>query len=209
MAGGMDAVEAAALLARAGAEMAAGPSKGALRTRKWRHKTSQNVTGDAPNETVTQRHEPSQSVTCDAQQQTPLTLTSYPSDNQNKKKEEKKVRAPRRAPASPLPADWQPTQSHFDAAEKLKIPIAAVLSKAEDMRIWAKSSGAIKADWDATFHGFLRRDAEKLSGNANGKRTVQQAASDLHDRMRLFDEPPPGDLRDGAGEIDVRLLPAR
>lgn len=137
----------------------------------------------------------------------PLTLSSS-RENLEVKKEEKKVRA-RKAPNAPLSADWQPTTAHFAAAEKLKIPISAVHSKAEDMRIWAKSSGALKADWDATFHGFLRRDAEKLNGNVNGKRTVQQAAADLHERVSLFERPAPDELRDGTGQAHVRLLPAR
>ena len=62
-----------------------------------------------------------------------------------------------------LSADWKPTQGHFDAAAKLSIPPAAVEAKAEDMKIWAGSTGALKVDWDLTFHGFLRRDAPKLA----------------------------------------------
>jgi hypothetical protein len=104
-----------------------------------------------------------------------LTLTSLSKDSINEEgKKEKKVRA-RKSPSAPLSADWQPTQSHFEAAEKLKIPIEAVHSKAEDMRLWAKSSGALKADWDATFHGFLRRDAEKLSGKSNERNFENRA----------------------------------
>ena len=71
IAGGMDAVEAAELMARAVVEMTATrPSKGALRTRAWRgRKASQSVTcnvakaADPPNgENVSERHKPSQSV---------------------------------------------------------------------------------------------------------------------------------------------------
>lgn len=43
----------------------------------------------------------------------------------------------------------------------------------------------------------------------NGHRTVQQASADLLENIRKFDEPAPGEVRSGAGEIDVRLLPAR
>lgn len=50
-------------------------------------------------------------------------------------------------------------------------------------------------------------------GNQNGRRTVQDAARDLHesilDRISAFDEPAPRGLCDGAGENAVRLLPAR
>jgi hypothetical protein len=74
------------------------------------------------------------------------------------KSNNKRVRA-----KHPLSADWKPTEKHFEAAEKLHIPRSAVETKAEDLRIWAGSSGALKADWDLTFHGFLRRDAPKLA----------------------------------------------
>lgn len=79
-------------------------------------------------------------------------------------KEEKKVRAAK----GRIPADWNPNAAHFEAAEKLKIPRAAVEAKAEDMRIWAGSTGALKVDWDLTFHGFLRRDAPKLAVQSVG-----------------------------------------
>lgn len=63
----------------------------------------------------------------------------------------------------PLSADWAPSEVHFEKAAAMHIPRSAVEAKAEDMRIWAGSSGAVKADWDLTFHGFLRRDAPKLA----------------------------------------------
>jgi hypothetical protein len=91
---------------------------------------------------------------------TPLTLSSSPQE-QISIKEGKKVRARKRA-ASELSADWQPSESHFTAAASLNISRDGVLNKAEDMRLWAKSTGAMKVDWEATFHGFLRRDAQKI-----------------------------------------------
>jgi hypothetical protein len=62
-----------------------------------------------------------------------------------------------------LSADWKPNEGHYSKAAELSIPKAAVDAKAEDMRIWAGSTGALKLDWDLTFHGFLRRDAPKLA----------------------------------------------
>ena len=78
---GMEAADAAALLARAGTEMATGPSKGALRTRRWReNRPSQTVTGDAsvtpdptPNNATENRHKPSH-VTL---RRKPLLLTYF------------------------------------------------------------------------------------------------------------------------------------
>lgn len=63
----------------------------------------------------------------------------------------------------PCPPDWKPNEAHYAAAEKLSISRSAVESKAEDMRIWAGSTGALKLDWDLTFHGFLKRDAPRLA----------------------------------------------
>jgi hypothetical protein len=74
-------------------------------------------------------------------------------------KKEKKVRAVRHQ----IPPEWKPSEVHFLKAAELNIPRAAVEAKAEDMRLWALGKGELKADWDATFHGFLRRDAPKLA----------------------------------------------
>src|ERR1035437_6872527 len=66
----------------------------------------------------------------------------------------KKERAPKKI-AMLLPDDWQPSPMHG--------------GKAKDMRIWAQSNGVRKVNWDATFHGFLRRAASELGGS-NGHR---------------------------------------
>jgi len=51
------------------------------------------------------------------------------------------------------------------------------------------------------------------TGNSNGRRTVHDAARDLHEnllsRIAAFDEPAPSGLRDGTGPDVVRLLPPR
>jgi uncharacterized protein YdaU (DUF1376 family) len=51
------------------------------------------------------------------------------------------------------------------------------------------------------------------TGNPNGRRTVHDAARDLHEnlleRIAAFDEPAPSGLRDGTGPDVVRLLPPR
>lgn len=95
-----------------------------------------------------------------------LTSSSLPESQEHSegKKENKKVRA-RKSSAVPLPLEWEPKQTHHEAAERLNIPPARMLSKAEDMRLWAKSNDIRKVDWDATFHGFLRRDADQRGPN--------------------------------------------
>jgi hypothetical protein len=94
--------------------------------------------------------------------QTSAEVGGIPQKALTLKIKDKKVRAAKH----PLSADFQPKDSHFDAAAKLGCGRQYVLDKCEDMRIWAASSGALKADWDATLHGFIRRDAPKVSPTA-------------------------------------------
>lgn len=136
----------------------------------------------------------------------PLTLTSS-SPKQDQKKEGKKVSARK----APLSADWQPQPEHFAAADKLKIPRAAVLAKAEDMRIWAGANGALKLNWDLTFHGFLRRDASQLArgGNTNGKQHDGQSKSVLDAFDRLEQRLRAGGDDNAPGQDDLLSLPTR
>jgi hypothetical protein len=62
----------------------------------------------------------------------------------------------------PCPPEWKPTEKHFTWAEREGIPKSAVLEKAEDLRLWAQSTGEQKKDWDATLFVWLRRDAPKI-----------------------------------------------
>ena len=134
-------------------------------------------------------------------QETPLTLTSSPHIQTTE--EVKKVRA-RKPSAVPLPAEWKPNAEHFEKAIQRGIPPAGVESKAEDMRIWAGSTGARKVDWDLTFHGFIRRDAVKLAetyGKPNGK-PQSSLMSAIDEHIAAFER--------GSGEVrenPPRLLP--
>jgi hypothetical protein len=97
------------------------------------------------------------------------TALILPSKEESKEPtKQKKVRAAK----LPLPPEFQPDQSHFKAAEELGLSPAFVHDKMEDMRIWAKSSGEIKADWSATLLGFIRRDARKRN-----ERTYQNGST--------------------------------
>lgn len=54
------------------------------------------------------------------------------------------------------------------------------------------------------------KNNQPQQGNTNGRRTVHDAARDLHERVIALDEPPPErELFDGTGSSVVRLLPAR
>jgi len=53
-----------------------------------------------------------------------------------------------------LPADWAPSGALRDLAKSLGVPCDV---EAEKLRDWAAANAVRKADWDATFRGWLRR----------------------------------------------------
>ncbi len=119
---------------------------------------------------------------------------------------------------SRLPVLWTPTpQDWAVASELLGEPKAkSELEKFRDH--WAQQPGArgVKLDWAAAWRNWTRRSAEystPRNGAPNGRRTVHDAARDLHEnlvaRVLAFDEPAPSGLREREGEDVVRLLPPR
>jgi hypothetical protein len=140
----------------------------------------------------------------------PLSSSLPVSSNQESKKESKRE-ANR---GSRLPDDWQPSPEDRDAA------IAALgagraadeLAKFRDHWKAQPGSKGVKSDWQATWRNWYRRAVEYGAKN-NGRRTVHDAARDLHenllDRIAQFDEPAPRSLRSPEGSDVVRLLPAR
>ena len=81
----------------------------------------------------------------------------------NNKKEKKVSRR------HPCPQTFQPDESDFEYGEKLGHHRESVEAKAEDMRVWAGSTGALKINWHLTLRGFLRRDAPKQPLKPNGQ----------------------------------------
>jgi hypothetical protein len=182
VAGGMDPIEAASLVARAAIEMTAptsGKTAGALRQQRYRerHKASQSVTTE-PVKTVTERNEtvtryaepePSQSVTNRNESVTPLRSEETPisylrtssSKNLSEKKESKKERVQRKRNA-PLPDGWQPSLRSFQIAEQCGQNVQIV---EQIFRDYLKSSGKLYADHDAAFHNFIRNQ-QRFNGNA-------------------------------------------
>lgn len=144
IASGMEAVEAATLMAAAlAAHVAPQRSAGALRTQRWRerHKASQTVTSDSvtePSQSVTKRH----SVTSPS-----LSIET---------KKEKRERGAR------LPDDWKPRPE--DEAEAVKT-LGKELAAAELLKFhdhWKQQPGqrGVKLDWTATYRNWMRRAAE-------------------------------------------------
>lgn len=82
-----------------------------------------------------------------------------------------------------LPLDWKP-DPHDEIAYGLELGFdhKAIESMFEDMRLWARanSNRAVgrKADWSATFKGWMRREADKRKprGKMIGERTMLDIA---------------------------------
>ena len=181
-AGGMNAAEAAGLVARAAVEMTGALTKkssGAARQQRYRerHKASPSVTPiEAPtvterNESVTRdaEHEASQSVTnrneasqSDGAENPPLILSSSSSleEGLSRRKESKKERIPKKRNA-PLPENWTPQTHAYHVAEENGVNVQVV---EQIFRDYLKSSGKLYADYDAAFYNFLRNQ-RRFSGN--------------------------------------------
>lgn len=182
--GGMEAAEAAGLVARAAVEMTGALTKkssGAARQQRYRERNkasltvtpepqqsvtnrNESVTSDAAQEasqSVTKRNEASQS---DGAANPPLTyfLTSE-EKNLSEKKESKKERVRKKRDA-PLPVDWQPSAHAFVVAADHGVSVPAV---EQIFRDYLKSSGKLYADYDAAFYNFLRNQ-KKFNGHGNG-----------------------------------------
>jgi uncharacterized protein YdaU (DUF1376 family) len=73
-----------------------------------------------------------------------------------------------------LPSDWQPSASLVEYGLAQGLSKQRVEAAAEDMRLWALGNAnrgvARKADWGATFQGWLRRIAEKNGGGNESNR---------------------------------------
>jgi uncharacterized caspase-like protein len=123
IAGGMDAAEAAGLVARAAVEMTGALTKksaGAARQQRWRerNKASQSVTAET-GESVSNRNE---SVTRDAGDEASQTVSNRNEASQRNapslSKEEKKevIKEKRESRAAQLPDGWTPLPKHWDEA---------------------------------------------------------------------------------------------
>jgi len=101
-----------------------------------------------------------------------------------------------------IPPDWKPKQSHYDEGASRNLLPRRVDEIADNMRTWcaanANRSVTTKADWDATFMGFIRR--EPSNGQRNFTASRRSASSDFFAGMRSVaedlagDSEPPGDV---------------
>jgi len=72
----------------------------------------------------------------------------------------------RRAPARPLPDDWQPTDAHRQLAADLKV---ACDTEAAKFRDHAAANDRRQRDWDASFRTWLRRSHDFRAGQGDAR----------------------------------------
>jgi hypothetical protein len=180
---GMTPGAAAALVARAGAELAVPTiSKAAMRTRRWREKRpSPTVTerhavtpenGQAePSPTVTERHQPSRGDGAHI-------YTSSSISQKDSVKEEERLEAPRPKKASRLPADWQLEQRHIDYAiskgvTRERVP---VLGEKFKNHWWAATGkGSTSPNWFLKWCTWVMNEVEWNGTNGSKSRQDRTA----------------------------------
>lgn len=158
VAGGMDASEAAGLVARAAVEMTGAltrKSAGAKRQQRYRerHKASQTVTRD-DNE---KRNETSQSVTSLRSGKTSQSVTNRnesvtrdaASLSIEKKEENKKVK--RESRASQLPDDWKPDEKYWIEAVSILGDDGRTSHELRKFKLHALDKGRLAKNWNAAW----------------------------------------------------------
>lgn len=175
-AGGMDAAEAAGLVARAAVEMTGAITKkssGAIRQQRYRDRNKASRSdGDVGNESVTNRNE---SVTRNSDENNDQTVTkrnealqSVTSDNtplSSFKKEDLRKRGAR------LPIDWSPSDADREFARQLGWSDAQIDAEAANFRdywISKPGSGGCKLDWPAIWRKWIRNSKVKPVGHPKG-----------------------------------------
>lgn len=162
VAGGMDAAQAAGLVARAAVEMTGAmtrKSPGAIRQQRYRERNeaSQSVTRDDGQK----RHETSQSVTSLRSEQTSQTVTnrneSVTSDIASLSKEEKREvikKEKRESRATQMPDGWRPDAKPWQAAVDL-IGEDRCESELRKMRNHAADKGRVSKSWNAAWRNWV------------------------------------------------------
>lgn len=64
-----------------------------------------------------------------------------------------------RAQLHALPHDWRVKPSHFELGLTVNISEIEVSNLGEQLRDWAASKAELKADWDAYFKSWIRKNA--------------------------------------------------
>jgi len=131
-------------------------------------------------------------------------------------KKERKEEPPLRAGKHLIPADWRPSEVHFDLATRLGLSMKEVEEAAGEMRDWSLGNGERRSDWDRVFSNWLRRNSRRKRNGFGGPRTLQddsksvsRAADRLAERAERGEQiwGPRPSLLPAAGADIVQLLP--
>lgn len=168
---GMSPGDAATLVARAIVEGSTKPrTSGAIRTERWRenkrHKTSQNVTSDTTDRTVTVTSQPSQSVTCDAGH----------IDKKKERKKEKKVSI-----KTLVPLDWTPSAGGREYARARGFNEQRITTEGERFRNNSHAKGLRYSNIDAAWCNWVTSPYQQQV-NGNGKSGHSDTVMDAADR---------------------------
>ena len=113
-----------------------------------------------------------------------LNLSSPSLSSEKKEKEGSKIKSlPRK---TLLPDGWEPKDGHLAKAERLNLDAGFVAEKADDLRNWAHSKAVMRADWDATFYGFLK--PKEAKNGQHPTETLGQRCERLARKARQLEE---------------------
>jgi hypothetical protein len=114
----------------------------------------------------------------------------------------------KRAAGAALPPDWKPSNEDYEYGIGLGLTLPQINSDFEEMRLWAQGNSnravARKADWHATFRGWMKRNSKD---GTNGKSQSLTAAARRQAAQGISFGPKPGAIRSEPDSNVVRLLP--
>lgn len=183
IAAGLSPGEAGSIAAEiyaAGVASASVRSPGAERTRRWRHKASQNVTERHKDETspnVTEHHKTSQ---CD------VSTVSYRDTNIKKDKRQNSERASR---GSRIDPSWAPNQADWQIASSEGFSKAEIEREAlrfRDYWVGRAGAGGVKLDWAATWRNWVRTSGEKLGKTPSPSAKAQSEDVDWDTVLKTY-----------------------
>ena len=91
----------------------------------------------------------------------------------------------RKAPATPIPDGWAPTEAHGAKAQELGVDLH---TEKEKFIAHAQANDRRQVKWDAAFNQWLIRSAEYKQTRPSGKGGFSNARNPVHDAIDLARE---------------------
>jgi hypothetical protein len=161
-------------------------SKAALRTRRWREKKTENITGDVTvthDGDVTHVREGAQvvnttsSLRSEGTQEANASFVDAPSSNTTPAPPEKpKTKPPKAERGTRLPEDWQPSDADVEAARQEGLTDEEISRAALEFRnYWcSRSRDATRLSWPRTWHNRVIEIGDRK--RRNGSRMAASSA---------------------------------